>query len=91
MGAIIDFIVFALLFLLVVAVFVAFIIGFKYLTWFHWRSCKYCGRNMAYMGLREGEKGHHYLFHCEHCGSWEQVPVEEFIHSLDKDCNPNVA
>jgi hypothetical protein len=44
---------------------------------------------MEYKGLREGEKGHHYLFHCTYCGAWEQVPREEFIRSCDVDCNPN--
>jgi ribosomal protein S26 len=46
---------------------------------------------MKYKGLRESEKGHCYFFHCEHCGSWEQIPMEKFVQDLDKDDNPNIA
>ena len=44
---------------------------------------------MDYKGLREDENNGHYLFHCEHCGAWEEIPKEEFIRSCDRDCNPN--
>lgn len=45
---------------------------------------------MEYKGLREEDNYNCYLFHCEHCDTWEEIPTEEFIHSCDKDCNPNV-
>ena len=66
------------------------IIAFKYITWFRWRQCPHCGHNMEYKGLKEGEAGQHYLFHCPKCNSWKQIAKEEFIRNCDKDCNPNV-
>lgn len=41
------------------------------------RKCKYCGHYMTYRGARE-EKGEDIcVFHCEHCGAWENVPKTE--------------
>jgi hypothetical protein len=72
-----------------ISILLGIIITFKYVSWFHWRKCSHCNHNMEYKGLREGERGYHYLFHCTHCGAWEQIPREEFIRSCDEDCNPN--
>lgn len=61
----------------------------QYLCWFHWRPCKHCGHNMEYKGLKEDSDNGHYLFHCPKCGSWESIPHDEFLNSIDKGFNPN--
>lgn len=76
--------------IVVVVVLVLIVIGLKFIVWFNYRPCKHCGHNMVYRGLKEDDNNGHYLFHCEHCGAWENVPREEFTLNCDKDCNPNV-
>ena len=80
-GAILAFAIFIFFFAFAV-------IGLQYIVWFHWRTCKYCSHNMEYKGLKEDGDNSHYLFHCPHCGAWEQIPKEEFFRDLDK-FNPN--
>ena len=79
-----------LLAILCFVVLLFFIIGLKLLVWFHFRTCKHCGNTMLYQGLRENDSESHYLFRCEHCGTWEQVTKEELFQECDKDCNPNI-
>lgn len=49
---------------------------------FHCRACKYCGHHMEYKGLKEDDKDGHYLFHCHHCGAWEQIPKNIFLRNF---------
>ena len=76
--------------IVVVVVLVALVISLKLFVWFNYRPCKHCSHNMVYRGLKEDDNGGHYLFHCEHCGAWENVPKKELICDCDKDCNPNM-
>ena len=78
-----------LLAILCFAIFLFFIVGLKLLVWFQFRTCKHCGNTLRYLGLKEDGSESHYLFHCEHCGAWEQVIKEELFQECDKDCNPN--
>ena len=41
-------------------------------------TCKHCHRVMDYKGLKENDKESHHLFHCPHCGAWEQVNKGDF-------------
>lgn len=56
----------------------------KYLMWFHYRPCKYCGHSMEYKGLKEGGGSGHYLFHCPKCGAWEEISQEMFLREEEK-------
>ena len=60
-----------------------------YIFHFHMHSCKHCGRSMEYKGLKEDNEGGHYLFHCPHCGAWEQIPKNVFLKNfIYKDYDP---
>ena len=74
------FIILALLFIVGS---VLIICGVHYFSWFHWRFCKHCKHRMEYKGLKEDNDGGHYLFHCPHCGAWEQVPKHEFLREAE--------
>ena len=81
-----------LLAILCFVVFLFFIIGLKLLVWFQFRTCKHCGKTMLYQGLRENDSESHYLFHCEHCGAWEQVTKEELFREVwDMDSVGDIA
>jgi hypothetical protein len=44
---------------------------------------------MEYKGLKEDNEGGHYLFHCPHCGAWEQIPKNVFLKNfIYKDYDP---
>lgn len=75
------------LLILVLIAFFAIIIGAHYLSWFHMRTCKHCSHHLEYKGLKEDKGEGHYLFHCPHCGAWEQIPKEEFFRE-DSNCKP---
>ena len=64
------------------------VISTKYLTWFPCRQCTYCQHRMEYKGLKEHQDESHYLFHCPHCGAWEEIPKEKFLRDCDEDCKP---
>ena len=49
----------------------------RYLSVFNRRPCKHCHKVMEYKGRKGEGSDSHYLFHCENCGAWEQIPVEE--------------
>ena len=80
--------------IIAIAVFLFFfafaVIGIQYLVWFHWRGCKHCGHTMEYRGLKDDNDNGHYLFHCPHCGAWQQIPKEQFFRDIE-NCNPNDA
>ena len=57
---------------------------FQYVLWFHSRRCKHCNHSMDYKGLKEDKDEGHFLFHCNHCGAWEQVPKIEFFQDMEK-------
>ena len=78
---IILFIIIALLFIIGSAV---IIFTLHYFSWFHWRPCKHCGHHMEYKGLKEDTGDGHFLFHCPHCGAWQQIPKQEFLHEIEK-------
>ena len=90
MMTIIGYIGYIFLALVVIAIFILVVVGLKCTFWFNYRTCKYCHYTMKYRGLKEDNNNGHYLFHCEHCGAWEEVPKEEFIRECGTDCNPNV-
>jgi hypothetical protein len=74
-------------FLIVFVCFLLYVL--PYILQFHMRSCKYCKHNMEYKGLKEDDKKGHYLFHCPHCGAWEQVPKNVlFRRFIDLEYNP---
>ena len=79
-----------LLAILCFAIFLFFIVGLKLLVWFQFRTCQHCGNTLRYLGLKEGGSESYYLFHCEHCDAWEQIPMNKFVQDIDKDCNPNI-
>ena len=85
MATVLNFIGYALLFIIAVVVLVAMFVGFKLIIWFNFRSCKKCGHTMEYCGLKDKE----YMFYCKHCDCTENVPCEEFGDSMN-DCNPNL-
>ena len=66
--------------LLITLVMLGIFIAIQYNSWFNGRRCKHCHRIMHYKGLREDNDNPHYLFHCPHCGAWEQIPKELFNH-----------
>ena len=74
---------FIILTLLVIVGSALIIYGVHYFTWFHLRSCKHCGHYMEYKGLKEDNDEGHYLFHCPHCGAWEQIPKHEFFREAE--------
>jgi hypothetical protein len=46
---------------------------------FHFRKCPYCGKRMSYQYKRTEPDGSvkEYVFHCNHCGAFENVtPIE---------------
>lgn len=45
-------------------------------------KCVYCNRNMKYKGLRGAGESLHYLFHCEHCGAWDQIKHSDFFNNI---------
>ena len=60
-----------------------------YIFHFHMHPCKHCGHSMKFEGLKEDDEGGHYLFHCIHCGAWEQIPKNAFIKNfIYKDYDP---
>lgn len=65
------------------------IIGAQYISWFHFHVCKHCKHTMEYRGLKDDDKGGHYLFHCSKCGRWESIPKEEFFDSVEGCYDPN--
>lgn len=89
MLVLLSYIGYVLVAIVIVAVLLLVVFIAKYLFWFNFRKCKHCNSTMTYKDTREDDNNGHYLFHCEHCGSWEEVPREEFFHSCDIDCNPN--
>jgi len=65
------------------------ILCIKYLAWFYFRPCKHCGHNMKYKGLKEDSESGHFLFHCPHCGAWQQIPRQEFFKNfVGEEFNP---
>lgn len=74
---------------IVIALLLFLIVAFKLIVWFNLKPCKHCKHIMEYKGLKEDKDNGHYLFHCKHCGAWEQVPRKQLIRDCDKDCNPN--
>jgi len=65
------------------------LLAFSYIFHFHMHPCKHCGRSMEYKGLKEDDKDGHYLFHCPHCGAWEQIPKNVFLKNfIYKDYDP---
>ena len=55
--------------------------------WFQWRCCKHCHHTLKYRGVKEEDGQEYYLFSCNHCGNWEQVPKEEFFRQYDNPVN----
>jgi hypothetical protein len=55
----------------------------QFILCFHNRKCKHCNRSMEFKGLRENDDEEYFLFHCNHCGAWEQVTKEEFFRSTN--------
>lgn len=60
-----------------------------YIFYFHMHQCKHCGHRMEYKGLKKDDEEGHYLFHCHHCGAWEQIPKNVFLKNfIYKDYDP---
>lgn len=74
--------------IIMVAAFACLIVVLQYIMWFHGKQCKHCKHTMEYRGLKPDENNGHYLFHCPHCGAWQQIPREQFFRDLT-DCKPN--
>lgn len=76
-------------FVFVLYIFAFAIIGMQLLVWFQWKPCKHCGHTLEYKGLKEDKEEGHYLFHCPHCGAWEQIPKSTFLKNfIYKDYDP---
>ena len=44
---------------------------------------------MKYKGLKEDSGSGHFLFHCPHCGAWQQIPKDIFLKNfIYKDYDP---
>ena len=84
MEILLQIILFVALVLLFIAGGAFVIYGLHYISWFHLRPCKHCGHHMDYKGLKDDEHGGHFLFHCTHCGAWEQIPKQEFFREAEK-------
>lgn len=41
------------------------------------KTCSVCGHTMTYKGMKDINEACFYMFHCEHCGEKEEVPVEQ--------------
>ena len=52
---------------------------FHYVRKFMMHKCGHCNHRMEFKGLKDDDANGHYLFHCEHCGAWEQIPKEELL------------
>ena len=75
--------------LIILAALIVTLVLLPYFIQLQFHKCKYCSHTMKYKGLKETKDDSHYLFHCSHCGAWEEVPKEVFISKfLDKDNNP---
>ena len=60
-----------------------------YIFHFYMHSCPHCGNIMKYKGLKKDDEEGHYLFHCHHCGAWEQIPKNVFLKNfIYKDYDP---
>ena len=68
---------------LLVIFFICITIVAECLMWFQWRCCKHCHHTLKYRGVKEEDGQEYYLFSCNHCGNWEQVPKEEFFRQYD--------
>lgn len=74
----------AIVFALALILLMAFIyFNMQFLLFFKRRKCKYCHHTMEYKGMKEDDNNGHYLFHCPKCGTWEQVPKEDFFRQCD--------
>ena len=70
--------------LLILAIFVLFVflnIALSMFLAFHNRKCPYCGKRMKLQYTRRDEDGdiECYVFHCPHCGAFENVPPIEMV------------
>jgi len=36
---------------------------------------------MKYKGVRKNNDGEEFMFHCEKCGAWKQVPFSKVLES----------
>lgn len=79
-----NFIGYILLAVLLLLFVIACISIIQYLYTFYCHKCKHCGGIMEYKGLKEDMDNGHFLFHCSHCGAWEEIPKNE-IFSNYKD------
>ena len=72
-----------LIIILLTVCLVIFSVTVQYIYTFHFHKCKHCGGTMEYKGLKENKTESHYLFHCDHCGAWEEVPKNEMFLNYD--------
>lgn len=89
METILSIIGYTLLTVVGIILFLCLMVGLKLLVWFNFRLCKHCGHTLKYKGLKEDNENGHYLFHCHHCGAWEQIPKSTFLKNfIYKDYDP---
>lgn len=53
----------------------------SYLNYINHFKCKKCGNTMKYKGVRKNNEDEEFMFHCEKCGAWEQVPFSKVLES----------
>ena len=71
-----------LIFLIVIILMVLLLIAFNTYMAYHWHRCVYCGRRMVHTHSRKTASDTVHIFHCTHCGAWEEVKEEALINPL---------
>lgn len=89
MMTVLSVIWFVILSVLLVAIFAILLFVLHSYVYFHWRICKHCHHTLEYKGLKDDDADGHYLFHCPHCGAWEQVSRQKYMRDVDRGFNPN--
>ena len=80
-------IIFLVIFVAIAIACIIFVVHFY--VYFHCRLCKYCHHTLEFKGMKDDDEGGHALFHCPHCGAWEQVSKQDFFRDVDKGFNPH--
>lgn len=84
-GTILSILGYLLLAVVIIIIFMLITFIAEAYSWFYFRQCEHCGHTLKYKGLKKNKDESHYLFHCEHCGAWKQLPKEEFFRYMDKN------
>lgn len=56
---------------------IALVLFGRFLLLFNHHRCIHCGHSMVFKGERERTEGNIYLFHCNKCGAWDEIPKKD--------------